>query len=843
MLSLISQIHYTARILILNFNPSTTDLPIIEIIPQVKDLLTKNNSLIISAPPGAGKSTILPLALSNESWLKGKKILMLEPRRLAARTIAIRMSELIHEEVGNTVGYRIRFDNCISPITKIEVVTEGILTRMLQSDNSLEGVGMVIFDEFHERSIHADLALALCRESQQILRPDLKIMIMSATLDMPTLSSLLKAPVVESSGRQFPVEVIYTGESDLMMLPELTIRTVIHASKENEGDILVFLPGEGEIKKCAEILKKQLKHFAIHPLFSKLPPNRQYAAIVPDKQGKRKVVLATSIAETSLTIEGIKVVVDTGYGRTSRFDPNSGLSKLETIFISKDSADQRAGRAGRLSPGTCYRMWSKATHERLIGHRTPEIVEADMAPLLLELAQWGIADPNSLVWLTPPPQGALSQAYDVLHDLEALEDGKITEHGKKMNNLPCHPRIAHMLLMAEQKYLLPLATDIAALIEERDPLDKEAGIDINLRIEALRRYRKEKSKNNRFRLIEKVAENYRRIFNIEPDDGYVDHFSTGFLLANAYPERIASARPGNNAQFQLANGRYAMAGHKDDLAHESWLAIAHVDARDKMGKIFLASPLDPKDLAPMVKQKDVITWDSRKGGVIATRDIRIGSIVLRSTPLSSPDTDQIIIAISEAIKNEGQQLLDFNEEVVQWQNRVLSLRYWNPEENWPDVSIETLLIENEKWLTPYLQKIKKSEDLKKINLLEVLHHNLEWEKQKALDKLAPGKIEVPSGSTVKLQYFPDGAPPVLAVRLQEVFGLQETPRINNNKIPVIMHLLSPGFKPVQVTSDLKSFWSNTYFEVKKDLKGRYPKHEWPEDPISAMPIRGVKKRY
>lgn len=824
------------------FNPLQSDLPITDIIPEVQKHLTQDNTLIVNAPPGAGKSTLLPLALMNEPWLEGKKILMLEPRRLAARSIALRMSELLNDEVGKTIGYRIRFENRTSDKTRIAVLTEGILTRMIHSDNSLEGVGLVIFDEFHERSIHADVALALCREAQQVLRPDLRIMVMSATLDMPQLTEVLKAPVAESKGRQYPVDVIYTGEHDEMMLPEMTARTVVRAVREKEGDALVFLPGEGEIRKCEELLRKELHDFAIHPLYGKLPQNKQYSAIMPDKRGKRKVVLATSIAETSLTIEGIKIVVDSGYGRTSRFDPKSGLSRLETVQISKDSADQRAGRAGRLSPGTCYRMWSKATHERLAAHRTPEIMEADLADLVLDLAQWGILDARQLTWLTPPPKGALSQASDTLHQLDALANGRITEHGKKVHRLPCHPRIAHMLLMAQEDDTLEQATDIAALLEERDPLGREAGIDINLRVEALRRYRDRGGQGKPFNRIEKIASSYRKMFDIDEDNGPVDPYSSGVLLAHAYPERIAYARPGNNAQFQLANGKYAMAGHKDDLAHEPWLAIANVDARDGMGKIFMASPLNPKDLAPLVKEQEVITWDTRKGGLIASKDLRIGCIVLQSKPLPSPDEKHLIKAISDAIKNEGEALLSFDENVTQWQNRVLSLRKWNPQAGWPDVSTSTLLITNEEWLTPYLTNVKKPEDLKKINLADVLHHSLDWEKQSALDELAPERIEVPSGSKIKLQYNAEGAPPVLAVRLQEVFGLADTPKINKGKNPVIMHLLSPGFKPVQITSDLRSFWGNAYFEVKKELQRRYPKHAWPEDPWTAEALRGAKKR-
>jgi len=826
----------------LNFDPFHIDLPITEVIADVRLHLADGNTLIVNAPPGAGKSTLLPLALMDEPWLEGKKILMLEPRRLAARTIAIRMADLLHEEVGQSVGYRIRFENRIGKSTQVEVLTEGILTRMLHSDNSLEGVGMVIFDEFHERSIHADVALALCREAQQVLRPDLRILIMSATLNMPQLTDLLKAPAVISKGKQYPVEIIYGNGADMFMIPELMARTIVKAAKEKEGDILAFFPGEGEIKKCEELLKKDLRTFSLHPLYGQLPYHKQHAAIMPNKTGKRKVVLATSIAETSLTIEGINIVVDCGYGRTSRFDPNSALSRLETVMISQDSADQRAGRAGRLGPGTCYRLWTKATHSQLASHRVPEIMEADLASLVLDMAQWGIIDIKQLTWLTPPPKGAVAQASELLHELNALENGRITEHGKKMHALPCHPRIAHMLVLAEENDALHLATDIAAILEERDPLPRESGIDINLRIDALRRYRKESNTGNKMGRIEKVAESYRKLFDIHPDNETFDHFETGVLLAYAYPERIACARPGNNAQFQLANGKLAMAGHRDDLAHEPWLSIAHIDARDGMGKIFMAAPLNPKDLAPLVQEKEVITWDTRKGGLIATKDLRIGSIVLQSKPLPSPDPGHLAKAISDAIKQDGERLLSFDENVMQWQHRVLSLRKWNPEEGWPDVGTHTLLTTNEEWLTPYLNNIKKPEDLKKLDITSILQNSLDWEKQKALQALAPTFIKVPSGSEIKLNYVSPGEPPVLAVRLQEVFGMADTPKINNGKNSVVLHLLSPGYKPVQVTSDLKSFWGNAYFEVRKDLKRRYPKHSWPDDPWTAEAVRGVKRK-
>jgi ATP-dependent helicase HrpB len=825
-----------------SFDPFSIQLPVTEIIHEVKEKLIQNNTLIIQAPPGAGKSTLLPLALLDAHYLKGKKIIMLEPRRLATRSIAMRMAELLNEEVGATVGYRIRFDNRIGSQTKIEVVTEGILTRMLQSDNALEEYGMVIFDEFHERSIHADVAMALCRETQQVLRPDLRMVVMSATLNMPQLVTLLKAPVSTSQGKQYPVEIKYVGQQDERLLPETTARIVVEATRNHEGDVLVFLPGEGEIRRTAELLKADLNQFAIHPLYGILPQHEQYAAIMPNKHGKRKIVLATSIAETSLTIEGVKVVVDTGFAKMQRFDPKSGLSRLEIVQIAQDSADQRAGRAGRLSAGVCYRMWTKATHDRLPQHRIPEIMEADLASLVLDMAQWGIVNLEQMSWLNNPPRAHVAQASEVLHQLGALENGRITEHGKQIHKLACHPRIAHMLLLAKEDHTIQLASDVAAVLEERDPLPRESGIDINLRVEALRRARKNNALGKNFARIEKVAESYRKLLQVEVSNAPVDPFETGLLIAHAYPERIACARPGNNAQFQLSNGKYAAAGHKDDLAHEPWLAVAHMDTRDGLGKIFLAAPLNPTDLRSLVKEKEVITWDTRKGGLIATKDLRIGSIVLQSKPLPAPDPKHLVDAISEALKTEGENLLSFNDTMKQLQNRILSLRKWNNASDWPDVSTHTLLLQNKEWLGPYLNQIKKPDDLKKLDLAQALFNHLPYQKQLDLNQLAPQKLEVPSGSFIEIEYFAHGETPVLAVRLQEVFGLSDTPTINADKTPVVMHLLSPGFKPVQVTSDLRSFWNNTYHEVKKELKRRYPKHSWPEDPWAAVPVAKGRKR-
>ncbi|QMU28833.1 ATP-dependent helicase HrpB [Adhaeribacter radiodurans] len=809
------------------FNPFTIDLPVREIIPDVIEHLAARNTLIVQAPPGAGKSTLLPLALLNEPWLANQKIIMLEPRRLAARTIAERMSFLLGEELGQTVGYRIRFENRTSAQTRIEVVTEGILTRMLHSNNALAGVGLVIFDEFHERSIHADVAMALSREAQRTRRPDLRLLVMSATLDMPSLSGLLNAPVVQSEGRQYPVEIIYTGDLDESLLPDLTARTVQRALREKAGDVLVFLPGEGDIKKVEGLLRRQLsREIVIHPLFGMLPPNKQYAAIMPDRNGRRKVVLATSIAETSLTIEGVSVVVDCGYGKTSRFDPNSGLSRLETVQISKDAADQRAGRAGRLGPGTAYRLWTEATHARLAPHRTPEILEADLASLVLDMASWGIIDINQLTWLSPPPKAALLQATETLHQLNALEHGRITEHGRKMHALPTHPRIAHMLLAAEESDQLTLATDIAAILEERDPLPRDAGIDINLRIEALSRYRQENVGGKGLKKIEKIATQYRRMFEITPDNGAVDPYETGVLLAYCYPERIACARPGNNAQFQLANGKYAQAGHRDDLAHDPWLAVAKLDARQGMGKIFLASPLNPKDLAPLVKKQETITWDTTDGELTASSDLRIGSIVLQRKPLPTPDDKHRPAAISDALKREGEELLNFSEAVNQWQNRVLSLRKWRPQESWPDVSTPTLLATNGEWIKPYLVNVEVPEDLFQIDLLLILAGFLDAELQARLNSLAPAEITLPDGSTMELEYFANGAPPVLEIRLQDVLSWHEQPLIDEGEMSVELHLLTPDLKPLVVVSDLSKFWREEYPSLKIMLNEKFPKVNW-----------------
>ncbi|AHM60103.1 ATP-dependent helicase HrpB [Flammeovirgaceae bacterium 311] len=829
---------------------AASDYPIQSVIPDLKKGFLNQSTLILEAPPGAGKSTVLPLQLLEESWLKGKKILMLEPRRLAARAVAQRMAYLLNEGVGQIVGYRVRFETRVGSDTKLEVLTEGILTRMLGQDNTLEGVGLVIFDEFHERSLHADLALALCREVQSVLRDDLRLLIMSATLDGNALSGMLgNAPVLKSEGRQYPINLQYLpqeqrGTPGGEAIAQQVYRAVRKALEAEAGDVLVFLPGLGEIKRVEERLKEACPELSLHPLYGDLPQAEQQAALLQHPQGRRKVVLATSIAETSLTIEGIRIVIDSGYSRVPRFDPRSGLTRLETEAVTRSTADQRAGRAGRLGPGVAYRLWSEGMHQHLLPQRQPEILEADLAPMVLELAGWGITDPRSLNWVTPPPAGAVAAAQELLQQLDALQEGRITEKGRKMLQLPTHPRLAHLLLEGEAAGVAALAADVAALLEERDPLQKEAGADLSLRVEALRRSRtsgrSRAAGSSRFSRVELLVLNWCSIFKAQPGTDPVNDQEVGKLIAAAYPERIARRDTGN--RYRLASGRAARLPEADPLGNEQWLAIAHMDAGKGEGKIFLAAPINPKDLLAFAKEQDVIGWDSARGELVAIKELRIGDVVLESRPLGSiPEADRLRL-LCGAVKADGENLLSWTEDVKQWQARVLSLRSWRSSEAWPDVSLPALLQSPEQWLMPYLGVVRRQDDFRRLELLQILQSSLPWELQQRLDQLAPLTLEVPTGSHIRLAYRADGSPPILAVRLQEMFGLLETPLINEGRTSVLLHLLSPGYRPVQVTQDLHSFWQNTYAAVRKDLRGRYPKHHWPEDPWTAEAVRGVKRR-
>lgn len=823
--------------------------PVLSVLEELREKLVTSPVVILEAPPGAGKSTVLPLQILDETWLQNRKIILLEPRRLAARSVAMRMAELRGENVGETIGYRVRFDSRVGKNTRLEVVTEGILTRVIQQDNAIEDTGLLIFDEFHERSLQADLALTLSLQVQQILRPDLRILIMSATLDGAGLAEVLKAPVIKSTGRQFPVSIDYLSQPDSTPLVARTAMAIRKALREKEGDILAFVPGAGEIRRVAEALEAEDLPATIYPLYGDLNFKKQQEAIMPNPHGKRKIVLATSIAETSLTIEGVSIVVDSGYSRVPRFDPRSGFTRLETIPVTRDAADQRAGRAGRLGPGTCYRLWTSGSHQSLVPRRSPEILEADLAPLMLELSQWGIQDINDLTWITPPPPGALSQAMELLNQLGALSGTQITERGREMLRLPTHPRIAHMLLDARHAKgnparALALATDLAAVLEERDPLPKTSGADLSLRIALLRRWRNDErvaAEKTVLERIERLARAWRDLFNIRVDNNHVADTEIGKLLIAAYPERIARQIDKHSERYKMVNGRVARLPQHDPLHRVAWLAIAQVDGGNHEGKIFLAAPVDEEDLRGLATQQEIISWDAPREMVTGSLEMRVGNLTLSAKPLRTLPEEKKIAVLCEAIRDQGLSFLNWGENEAAWQARVLSLKQWRPSEPWPDVDDENLLKTLEEWLGPFLGNLYKRSEVVKLDKHAMLTARLPWELAQAFPVLAPMALPVPSGSMIRLQYFPDGRPPVMEVRLQEVFGMLETPAVNESRNKIVMHLLSPGFKPVQVTQDLKSFWATTYAEVRKELRSRYPKHSWPEDPWTAQAVRGVRK--
>ena len=836
-----------------------TGLPIQAILPQICAALGNATALVLQAPPGAGKTTGVPLALLNEPWLAGQTILLLEPRRLAARAAAARMAGQLNEAVGQTVGYRIRFDSQVSRQTRIEVLTEGLLTRRLQRDPALEGVGLVIFDEFHERSLHADLALALCLDSQRGLREDLRILVMSATLDGAAVASLLgDAPIISSEGRAYPVSRHYSPRD-----PErrdglnAVVRVVLNALADQHGDVLVFLPGSAEIRQTLRRLEAEsaCAGLALTPLYGDLPGADQQRAIEPDRAGRRKVVLATPIAETSLTIAGVTVVVDAGWTRIPRFDPRSGLTRLETVRISAAAAEQRAGRAGRLGPGVCYRLWSEATQQRLRPHRSAEILEADLAPLALELAQWGVSDPNALAWLDPLPPGALAQARQLLTELEALDDqGRITPTGQDLAALPAHPRLAHLLRRGAALGHGALAADLAALLEERDLLrgDHPFGSDLSARLDALRSFRRD-GRNGAARWqadpaacarIEQSAQRWRRLLraassSVEPNDAAV-----GLLLALAYPDRIARRRDGGADRYQLANGRGARLNPGDPLLGQDWLVAAHLDAGATEGRIWLAAPVQAADLethlAARIQPVQEVVWDERQAAIAAYRERRIGALTLSSAPLTDADPELVRQAMLTGIQQLGLDSLPWTRELREQQARLLSLRHWFPDDGWPDMSDDWLTAHLEEWLSPWLDGIRRRDHLPKLDLAAALHGLLDHRLRARLNEWAPTHLQVPSGSRVRVQYAP-GEPPVLAVKLQELFGLADTPRIAEGRIAVTLHLLSPAQRPIQVTQDLRGFWERTYAEVKKELKGRYPKHPWPDDPWTAPPTRRIQR--
>jgi len=822
-------------------NSEAIKLPAFSIADDVNRRLKNCNSLVITAPPGAGKSTLLPLTILE--GLKGDgKVIMLEPRRLAARQIAERMASLLNERVGETVGYRIRFEKNVSSKTKIEVVTEGILTRMLVADPTLEDVSVVIFDEFHERSLASDVALALAREAQNIIRPDLKIVIMSATIDATAICKALNAPLINSEGRMFPVEVKYSEQDiEINKVAEETARAISRAHRENEGDILAFLPGQAEILRCKDLIDGALSETKILPLYGNLSSQEQRFAIAPSKIGERKVVLATPIAETSLTIEGVKIVVDSGLYRNLVFDQRNGLSHLETARISLDMATQRTGRAGRLSEGVCYRLWTKATEHRMAECRRPEILDADLASTILDIAAWGEHDVMRLSWLTMPPKNSATQALRLLKMLEAVDnDEVITETGKKMAKMPCHPRISKMLITAKNDKMKALAADIAAILEEKDPLSAtENDADINTRINLLRKARRNNS-DGRWNRIILISNEYLRLAHVNAYNETPDVFETGELVASAYPERIAKSFD-SNGKFNLASGDNAIVNAKDDLSSCEWLAVATLNAAS--GNVFLASPVKTESLLALAKKRENISWDSKKGQILARNESFIGSLVIESRPIQDNCNKQIIKVLCDTCAKDGRSILDFSEEVERLQRRISAVSSWHPELEIPDLSTETILKNSNDWLPFYLEnggKLKTNiAELKKIDLYAVIWAMLSYEQQRIIDKFAPSHITVPTGSKIRVDYRQGADNPIVSVRLQECFGLTDTPRVDNGKRPVLMELLSPGFKPVQLTQDLRSFWQNTYFEVKKELKRRYPKHYWPDNPLEAEAVRGV----
>ena len=842
-------------------------LPAARIATELNRALQARGGAVVTAPPGSGKSTLLPLTMlagmdactgpggpgdtgtgrgRTPAAVPAGKILMLEPRRIAARQIALRLARISGTAPGTLTGYRMRFETCVSGQTRIEVLTEGILTRMLVADPTLEGVDMVVFDEFHERSLNSDTALALVREARRLVRPDLKLVILSATIDARALGEALDLPRIEGEGRMFPVRVEHAGpEADERNAAEAVAQVVRLAHRQAEGDILAFLPGEAQIRRCADLLGDSLSPTRVYPLYGLLPPREQQEAIAPSAPGCRKVVLATSIAETSLTIEGVRAVVDSGLCRRMEYDPRSGLSGLKTVRISLDMAVQRTGRAGRVAPGICYRLWTAATEARMAGCRTPEILEADLSSTVLDIAAWGAGAVTDLPWLTPPPAASIEAARRLLNWLGALsEDGRITDVGRRMAALPCHPRIAHMLTQADGPGRKALACDIAALLEEKDPLAAgEPSADLCLRITALREARSRKGGTRTWGRILSVAQQYRRLVHTPEDNTLPDPFDVGALLAAAYPERIARLRPEACGRYTLASGERACLDGADPLEACEWLAVASVNTRtDGEGRIFLAAPVHATTLSAMARPWDNLTWDSKRGALTAQREERIGRLVISSRPLQDPDRKKITAILCEAARKEGLSLFDWSEEVASLQRRISSVAAWHPGLGLPDLCTEAVLARAEEWLPLYAGRATTAAELRKIDLCTVLRGLLSFDQQQTVDRLAPTHITVPTGSRIQLDYRQGAECPVLRVRLQECFGMLDSPRVDDGRRPVLMELLSPGFKPVQLTTDLASFWRETYFEVRKELRRRYPRHAWPDDPMAADPVRGVRRK-
>lgn len=818
-----------------------TPLPIDSVLSELIAAIRTHNRAVLIAPPGAGKTTRVPLALL-QAGVKGK-ILMLEPRRIAARASARRMAQSLGEEVGQTVGYRVRNDVRVSKATCIEILTEGLFLRLIQSDPELSGVACVLFDEFHERSLDADLGLGLALEARA-LRSDLSLVAMSATLDAAPVSRLLDdAPVVQSHGRAFPVETRWLDRPEPARLVDAIASAIRRAMAEEQGSLLAFLPGQGEIRRLAALLQSDPPGGAIiAPLYGELSATDQDAAIRAAPPGLRKIVLATTIAETSLTIEGVRIVVDCGYARAPRFDPSTGMTGLERQRISQAQAEQRRGRAGRIEPGVCYRLWPEAEHRGLAVFSRPEILDADLAPFMLEVAAWG-SRVKDLRLLDIPPAANLRRAEILLRDLDAVDnEGRITAHGRRMAGLGLHPRIAHMLITGAALGYGALACEAAAILSDRDILRGARAADLRLRLDALRGGQEGRADRGALMEARKTTTAMRRLMQIK-DEGLDSDAALGLLVALAYPDRIAKRR-GPRGQFLLASGRGAQMEESDALAAEDFLAVADLDGAQANARIHRAAPLMRVEIethfAPHIETQRRLEWDPRLEAVAAYEERRLGAIRLDETPLKDHTPDEARTAMIAGIRQMGLAALPWDEAATNLRLRIAFLRRVLPDGNWPNWSDAALLDGLDDWLGPALEGMTRRSHLARLDLLMILHESLDWKARQTLDRLAPTHISVPSGSSIAIDY--SGEEPVLAVRLQELFGLREGPRIADGRVPLLLHLLSPARRPVQVTRDLASFWTNTYAAVKKDLKGQYPKHHWPDDPLAAQPTARAKPR-
>jgi ATP-dependent helicase HrpB len=833
-------------------DPRISALPIEEALPALRDALTASTSVVLQAPPGAGKTTRVPLALLDELWLGDRRILMLEPRRLATRAAARRMATTLRQSVGETVGFRVRGESRVGASTRIEVVTEGVLTRMLLDDPTLDRYGAVLFDEFHERSIHADVGLALTLQTQDLLRPDLRILVMSATLDGVAVSALLRnAPVISSAGRLHPVEIRYVPPRAGSRIEHALAGVVRAALARDAGSILAFLPGQAEIRRCFASLERGglPDGVVLLPLYGDLAPAAQDDAIAPAPPGTRKIVLATSIAETSLTIDGVRVVIDCGLSRVSRFSPRSGMSRLETVRVSRSSADQRSGRAGRTAPGVSYRLWAPEEDAHLLDRSRPEILEADLASLALDLAAAGVADPAELRWLDLPPGAALAQARALLRQLGALDaDHRITRNGREISSFGLHPRLAHMLLAARASGVGATACIIAALLEERDVLRRavfERDPDLRSRVALITEDVRDASPDVDQEAVRRVrgqARAWRDQLRV-PRTERIDDSATGRILALAYPERVAQRRDGADGRYLLRNGTGAVLQDPGVLANAPYLAIADLDGRSPESHIYLAAALDRAEIEDLfeaeIASTDVVAWDADAGLVLAVRRDQLGAIVLHERSLRSVDDDTAANALLDAIRRGAGLFLPSSNSSRQFRERVAFLRSLDP--GWPDLSESTLLETMGEWLRPHLTGLRRRSEIERLPLQQLLLEMLTWEQRRLLDELAPTHVVVPTGSRIPIDYG-DPRSPRIAVRLQELFGLADTPRIAGGRVSITLQLLSPAHRPVQVTRDLAGFWRSSYFDVRKDLRGRYPKHSWPEDPLSAPPTRRTKPR-